>query len=172
MTINESEATELLHFKMEGIFCLSNLLKTGDWMDLKDAYFMIPIQEQDQLFQFQSPNPDIGAWWDHMTSWNGKAERPSLIIESDASRRGWTESDLQWNQDRWVVVKQRITISHQHVAAFHAIKCFAKDSRGITILLNIAYVNSTVSRQGSERNVVLVPKQGYFANGGASVWGP
>ena len=41
------------HFKMEGIHCLPNLLKSGDWMakiDLKDAYFMIPIQEQDRAF--------------------------------------------------------------------------------------------------------------------------
>ena len=34
------------HFKMEGIHTLKDLIKTGDWMakvDLKDAYFMIPI---------------------------------------------------------------------------------------------------------------------------------
>ena len=34
------------HFKMEGIHTLKDLLKIGDWMtkvDLKDAYFMIPV---------------------------------------------------------------------------------------------------------------------------------
>jgi hypothetical protein len=38
---------------MEGIHCLNNLLKTGDWMtkvDLKDAYFMVPIRAQDRAF--------------------------------------------------------------------------------------------------------------------------
>ena len=34
------------HFKMEGIYVLKDLLRAGDWMvkvDLKDAYFMLPI---------------------------------------------------------------------------------------------------------------------------------
>ncbi len=37
------------HFKMEGIYMLKDLLKEGDWMtkvDLKDAYFMVPIASQ------------------------------------------------------------------------------------------------------------------------------
>ena len=37
---------EAPHFKMEGIHTLKNLLKQGDWLvkvDLKDAYFSIPI---------------------------------------------------------------------------------------------------------------------------------
>ena len=39
------------HFKMEGIHTLKDLLRRNDWMtkvDLKDAYFMIPIQASDR----------------------------------------------------------------------------------------------------------------------------
>ena len=49
--LNQSVKTE--HFKMEGIHMLKDLLKAGDWMakiDLKDAYFMIPIAQEDREF--------------------------------------------------------------------------------------------------------------------------
>ena len=45
------------HFKMEGIHMLKDLLKPGDWMtkvDLKDAYFMIPVTtDHRKLLQFK-----------------------------------------------------------------------------------------------------------------------
>ena len=43
-SVNRFVHTE--HFKMEGIHILKDLLRAGDWMtkvDLKDAYFMIPM---------------------------------------------------------------------------------------------------------------------------------
>ena len=56
---------QTVHFKMESTYMLRDLLKTGDWMtkvDLKDAYFMVPIalhhrrllrfKWQGQTFQF------------------------------------------------------------------------------------------------------------------------
>ena len=49
--LNQSVKTE--HFKMEGIRMLKDLLRAGDWMakiDLKDAYFMIPIAQEDRDF--------------------------------------------------------------------------------------------------------------------------
>lgn len=46
--LNEYVQTE--HFKMEGIYLLKDLLRLGDWMAKVDAYFMIPIREQDRDF--------------------------------------------------------------------------------------------------------------------------
>jgi hypothetical protein len=48
--LNQSVKTE--HFKMEGIHMLIDLLRAGDWMakiDLKDAYFIIPIAQDWKL---------------------------------------------------------------------------------------------------------------------------
>ena len=60
-----NEFIPFVHFKMEGMHTLRDVLKENDWMtkvDLKDAYFMIPIEEVDRemlrfstqgrLFQF------------------------------------------------------------------------------------------------------------------------
>ena len=41
------------HFKMEGIHLMKDLLQEGDWMvklDLKDAYFAIPIHHEHQKY--------------------------------------------------------------------------------------------------------------------------
>ena len=49
--LNQSVKTE--HFKMEGIHVLRDLLKAGDWMakiDLKDAYFMVPMAKEDRTY--------------------------------------------------------------------------------------------------------------------------
>ena len=43
----------LFCYKMEGIHVLKDLLRAGYWMakeDLKDAYFMLPIREEDRVF--------------------------------------------------------------------------------------------------------------------------
>ena len=50
-SLNKFVYTE--HFKMEGIHILRDLLRAGDWMtkvDLKDAYFMVPIHKEDRAF--------------------------------------------------------------------------------------------------------------------------
>ena len=48
------------HFKMEGFHTLRDVLRREDWMtkvDLKDAYFMIPIWEEDRkLLRFSVQN--------------------------------------------------------------------------------------------------------------------
>ena len=48
-----NQSVKSKHFKMEGIHMLKDLLRAGDWMakiDLKDAYFMIPIAQEDRDF--------------------------------------------------------------------------------------------------------------------------
>ena len=37
------------HFKMEGLHCLRNILKKGDYiykLDLRDAYFSVPLKKK------------------------------------------------------------------------------------------------------------------------------
>ena len=49
--LNEWVTTE--HFKMEGIPTLRDLLRSGDWfvkVDLKDAYFTVPIEASHQQY--------------------------------------------------------------------------------------------------------------------------
>ena len=51
--INLKRSVETKHFKMEGNHMLKDLLKAGDWMakiDLKEAYFMIPIAQEEREF--------------------------------------------------------------------------------------------------------------------------
>ena len=38
------------HFKMEGIHMRKDLLQQGDFLDLKDAYFAVPIRREDREY--------------------------------------------------------------------------------------------------------------------------
>ncbi len=90
-------------------------------------------------------------WWEHhLQEWNGKSmmtHRPSLTIESDPSKKGWgavcsgqrtggpwSTKERSWHLEAWAV--------------FLAVKSFARDRQGITILLKIdnmtsvAYINN------------------------------
>ena len=52
------------HFKMEGIHLLRDLLRPGDWLgkvDLKDAYFVMPIWHSDPVLQHAFTPHGVGA---------------------------------------------------------------------------------------------------------------
>ena len=54
------------HFKMEGIHILRDLLRAGDWMTkvgVRDAYFMLPIHEEDRTFLKFSFKERTYQWW-------------------------------------------------------------------------------------------------------------
>ena len=100
-------------------------------------------------------------WFNYLSAWNGKtimAEKPSVVIESDALTRGWgatcegirTGGPWSPGESQWHIN------CLEALAAFHAVKCFVRDKRSITVLLlldnttAVAYVNKlggTVSRQ-------------------------
>ena len=79
--LNQLVKTE--HFKMEGIHMLKNLLKAEDWMaevDLKDAYFMVPMSQQDKpllKFQWRLRPPEVAA---------RRALSPALVIFHELSK--------------------------------------------------------------------------------------
>ena len=92
-------------------------------------------------------------WWlDHLTAWNGKTimtEKPSVVIESDASTHGWgatcagVRTGGPWSpeESQWHIN------CLEALAAFHAVKCFVRDTRSVTVLLRldnisaVSYVN-------------------------------
>ena len=96
------------HFKMEGIHMLKDLLRAGPWMakiDMKDAYFMIPIAQEDRdLFKFPMEGQDVpvqlptvravlgsvGLYQDHTTSRDDPAGggTASDHLHRQYSRRG------------------------------------------------------------------------------------
>ena len=92
-------------------------------------------------------------WWlDHLTAWNGKTlvtEKPSIVIESDASTRGWG-GDVRGSLHGRSVVSgggQFHINCQEALAAFHALKCFVRDRRSVSVLLRldntsaVSYVN-------------------------------
>ena len=82
-------------------------------------------------------------WWDtRMSKWNGKSIltiEPEMVVESDASNQGWgascqgTSTGGPWSaQERtWHINCLEL------LAATLALKTFAKDKRGISVLLKI-----------------------------------
>ena len=119
-------------------------------------------QDYSVLLALSTEEQEELQWWlDHLAAWNGKtimAEKPSVVIESDASTRGWgatcegVRTGGPWSpeESQWHIN------CLEALAAFHAVKCFVRDKKSITVLLRldnttaVAYVNKlggTVSPQ-------------------------
>lgn len=92
-------------------------------------------------------------WWvEHFTQWNGRSllvHNPSMVIETDASDRGW---GAVCNEIRtggpWTPQEREMHINcREMLAASLAVKCFAKDKTSLHILLKmdsmsaLSYIN-------------------------------
>ena len=122
-------------------------------------------QDYSLLLRFSEDEREELQWWiDHLSSWNGKtmlSRKPTLTIESDASRTGWGATCKEVRTGGpWSEEEQRWHINCLETqAAFLAVKCFAKDRNSISILLRldntiaVSYINNlggTVSPQLTE----------------------
>ena len=94
----------------------------------------------------------LNGGWIPLSAWNGKTimtDKPSLVIESDASIRGWGAScEGAWTGSSWSSEERQWHINClEALAAFHAVKCFVRDRKSITMLLRmdhttaVTYVN-------------------------------
>ena len=95
-----------------------------------------------QLILSMGEQEELQWWLDHLSSWNGRTvmtEKPSLVMESDASAQGWRASCKRmqtggpWSPEE----KQGHINCLEALAAFHAVKCFVRDMKSITVLLGM-----------------------------------
>ena len=109
-------------------------------------------------------------WQDH----HDGEEKPSLVIELDASTQGWGAfCKGTWTGGPWHIN------CLEALTAFHAVKCFVRDKKSITVLLRVynttgaTYVNKlggTVSPKLG--TMALVHEPGYYSGGGAFTCSP
>lgn len=102
-------------------------------------------------------------WWVHnLSEWNGRAIQapdPTLVIETDASKKGWgAYSQGIMTGGCWNAQEAQLHInSLEMMAAFFAIKAFAKECQQITILLltdNISVV-AHINTMGGTKSQLL-----------------
>ena len=90
-------------------------------------------------------------------------EKPSLMIESDASTRGWGAScEGMQTGGPWSPEEKQWHINClEALAAFHAVKCFVRDRKSITVLLRtdnttaVAYVNKLGGTVSPKLNTIV-----------------
>ena len=95
---------------------------------------------------------ELQCWKEHLSQWNGRVlvtEKPSVVIETNTSKKGWGATSQGVRTGRpWSRSESNMHINClEALAAFLAIKCFARDRRSVTILLRmddmsaVTYVN-------------------------------
>ena len=79
------------------------------------------VDQSSQSSQIRTTLPNISSpqrsrkWLDHLSAWNGRiimTEKPSLVIESDASTLGWG-AFLWRDTNRWPLVSRGETVAYQ-----------------------------------------------------------
>ena len=91
------------------------------------------------------------------------ADKPSLVIESDASTRGWgAMCEGARTGGPWSLEERQWHINYlEALAAFHAVKCFVRDRKNITVLLRmdnttaVAYVNKLGGTVSTKLNTIV-----------------
>ena len=88
------------------------------------------------------PREELEWWRDHFTHWNGRsliAHNSSLTIETDSSKKGWgAVCNGVRTGGPWSPKERTMHINClELLAAFLAVKCFAKDKTNLTIDLKM-----------------------------------
>ena len=119
-----------------------------------------------QLILSTGEQEELQWWLDHLSAWNGRTimtEKPSLVIESDASTQGWgafcggTRTGGPWSPEE----RQWHINCLEALAAFHAVKCFVRDKKSITVLLRmdnttaVMYVNKLGGTVSPNLNTIV-----------------
>ena len=115
-----------------------------------------------QIGLSQAARKDLEWWIHNLSEWNGRAVQtpdPTLVIETDALKKGWGAFCRGiMTGGCWNTQKAEFHInSLEMMAAFFAIKAFAKDCRQISILLltdNISVV-AHVNKMGGTKSTLL-----------------
>ena len=129
------------------------------------------LEQSDQDYSAQltlstGEQEELQWWLDHLSAWNGRTimtEKPSLVIESDASTQGWgafcegTQTGDPWSPEERLWHNNCL----EALAAFHAVKCFVRDKRSITVLLRmdnttaVTYVNKLDGTVSPKLNTIV-----------------
>ena len=102
-------------------------------------------------------------WWrDNLEAWNGKAlvsGEPDLIIETDASRKGWGASCMgQTTGGRWSLQEQHLHINClELLAGAFALKAFTKDKAQMRVRLLMDNTSAAhyINKMGGTRSLIL-----------------
>ena len=110
----------------------------------------------------QNAKEELVWWRDNLEAWNGKAlvsGEPDLIIETDASRKGWGASCMgQTTGGRWSLQEQHLHINClELLAGAFALKAFTKDKAQMRVRLLMDNTSAAhyINKMGGTKSLVL-----------------